>query len=290
MPININGKLRVKGATTAGPGGGGNTPSYLLDTYGGAAAAYSLRKLSSTYSGSAIRVRRSSDNTETNIGFDGNGNLDESALTTFVGAGNGFVTTWFDQSGNGNNETQTTAIRQPRIVNSGTIDKMNSLPTIYFNQTNFTSNNFLSSATGSTFFAFTAVDNDPPTNTNGAILSNYDEPGNANHVPWLDGTIYESFGTNSRKTAGNPTNSLATPYLYSVKSLTNDYKVFINNTQFYSTNSNTVLFRDNILIGVSTAYGANYYYQGKISELIIYPNYPDKDGISSNINTKYSIY
>ena len=48
-------------------------------------AAYSLRKLLTAYTGSAIRVRRSSDNTESDIGFDGSGNLDTSALLTFVG-------------------------------------------------------------------------------------------------------------------------------------------------------------------------------------------------------------
>ena len=58
----------------------------LLDTYTGAAAAYSVRKLSSTYSGSALRVRRSSDDTEQDIGFDANGDLDTTALTTFVNA------------------------------------------------------------------------------------------------------------------------------------------------------------------------------------------------------------
>jgi len=56
------------------------TISALLDSYSGAAAAYSLRKLSATWSGSAIRVRRSSDNTEMNIGFDDGGNLDTIAF------------------------------------------------------------------------------------------------------------------------------------------------------------------------------------------------------------------
>ena len=65
----------------------GLTP-LLLDTYSGAAAAYSLRKLRNDYTGSAITVRRSSDNTSTNIGFDANGNLDTTALTTFVGSNN----------------------------------------------------------------------------------------------------------------------------------------------------------------------------------------------------------
>jgi len=66
----------------------------LLDTYPNAAVAYSLRKLRTAFMGSAIRVRRSSDNTEQDIGFVNN-ELDTSSLTTFCGAGNGFVTTWY---------------------------------------------------------------------------------------------------------------------------------------------------------------------------------------------------
>lgn len=104
----------------------------LLDIYTDAAMAYSIRKLRTDYTGSAIRVRRSSDNTEQDIGFDANGNLDESALTTFVGAGSGFIRTWYDQTGNGRDATQTTTGSQPRIVNAGTIDKVNSKPAIYF--------------------------------------------------------------------------------------------------------------------------------------------------------------
>ena len=81
----------------------------LLDTYPNAAAAYSLRKLRAAYTGNAIKVRRSSDNTEQDIGFSG-ANLDTTALTTFCGSGNGFVTTWYDQSGNSRNVLQSTAV------------------------------------------------------------------------------------------------------------------------------------------------------------------------------------
>jgi hypothetical protein len=49
--------------------GGGSAFVGLLDDYPTAAAAYSLRKLRNGYSGNAIRVRRSSDNAELNIGF-----------------------------------------------------------------------------------------------------------------------------------------------------------------------------------------------------------------------------
>jgi len=102
----------------------------LLDTYPGAAAAYSLRKLRTAYTGSAIRVRRSSDNTETDIGFVNNV-LDTATLLTFCGAGNGFVTIWYDQSGNSNNLFQTISSEQPRIVESGIVFTSGIRPAIY---------------------------------------------------------------------------------------------------------------------------------------------------------------
>jgi hypothetical protein len=104
----------------------------LLDTYPNAAVAYSVRKLRAAYTGSAIRVRRSSDNTESNIGFTALGNLDESALTTFCSGTNGFVTTWYDQSGNARDVTQTTAANQPQIVSSGSVINVNSKPSVRF--------------------------------------------------------------------------------------------------------------------------------------------------------------
>ena len=87
--INENGQTRLgwrgNSQTTAEQL---QTATYLLDSYSGAAAAYSLRKLKSTYVGSAIRVRRSGDNVELNIGFDGSGNLDTSSLLSFIGVNN----------------------------------------------------------------------------------------------------------------------------------------------------------------------------------------------------------
>jgi hypothetical protein len=103
----------------------------LLDLYPGAAAAYSLRKIRTAYAGSAIRVRRSSDNTEQDIGFVGV-DLDTVSLKSFVGANSGFVTTWYDQSGNARNATQATAANQPRIVNAGAIDRLNGNPSVFF--------------------------------------------------------------------------------------------------------------------------------------------------------------
>ena len=106
----------------------------LLDDYPNAAAAYSLRKLRTAYTGSAIRVRRSNDNTEQDIGFTSSGDIDTASLKTFVGANSGFVTTWYDQSGNARNATQTTAANQPRIMEAGNIIlRLNNKVSIGFN-------------------------------------------------------------------------------------------------------------------------------------------------------------
>ena len=111
--------------------------SLFLDLYPNAAAAYSLRKLRSAYTGNCIRVRRSSDSTELDIGFVGNV-LDTASLLTFTGAGDGFVTIRYDQSGNANNKTQTTASYQPQIVNSGSVILENGKPCIDFALANHT--------------------------------------------------------------------------------------------------------------------------------------------------------
>lgn len=95
--------------------------SYLLDQYSGAAAAYSLRKLDCDYSGYAVRVRRSSDNTEQDIGFTATGDFDTSSLKSFVSSNSGYVVTWYDQSGNTRNFTQSTAGSQPLIIDNGVI-------------------------------------------------------------------------------------------------------------------------------------------------------------------------
>jgi hypothetical protein len=82
-----------------------------------------------TYTGDCIRVRRASDNTEQDIGFDGNGDLDTSALTSFCTGTNCFIRTWYDQSGQGNNFTQTTTASQPKIYDSSTgVLKRNLVP------------------------------------------------------------------------------------------------------------------------------------------------------------------
>jgi len=96
--------------------------------------AVSLRKLRSAYAGNAATVRRSSDNATQNIGFIGEA-LDTAALTAFVGVGNGFTATLFNQMSTGGNATQSTAGNQPSMVVSGTVQLLGGEPTIVFNGT-----------------------------------------------------------------------------------------------------------------------------------------------------------
>lgn len=147
----------------------------LLDVYPGAAAAYSLRKLRTAYTGAAIRVRRSSDNTETDIGFNGSNQLDTTALSTFCGLGNGFVTNWYDQSGNSKNATQTTTSLQPYIYFSGSVITRNGKPALQNSGYNYL---VASTASGSGAgilynWCFSAYNND---NLNVANLIVYEVP------------------------------------------------------------------------------------------------------------------
>jgi len=87
------------------------------------------------YAGFCIRVRRSSDSTELNIGFVANV-IDTADLLAFVGAGDGFVVTKYDQSINGFNATQATAANQPRIVSAGVLNIVNLRSSLSFDGTN----------------------------------------------------------------------------------------------------------------------------------------------------------
>lgn len=89
---------------------------------------YALFKASKN-STRAIRIRRSSDNTETDIGFSGI-ELDTASILSFVGAGDGFVTRMYDQSSVPVDAWNTVAAQQPYIVQSGVLVTKNGKPAL----------------------------------------------------------------------------------------------------------------------------------------------------------------
>ena len=108
-------------------GAAGGSDPLLLDAYQGAAAAYSLRQLRTGVT-NVVRVRRSSDNAEQDFTAT---QVSDGTLTTFCGAGSGFVRIWYDQSPNGRHAVAALA-GGPRIVNSGVLDTENSKPSLLF--------------------------------------------------------------------------------------------------------------------------------------------------------------
>lgn len=96
-----------------------------LDAYtANLAGAWSAaRRLLSAYTGPLIRVRRSSDDAETDIGYSALGVLDTATLLTFCGSASGFVRTVYDQNAaHGHDQGQTVALNQARLVNAGTLE------------------------------------------------------------------------------------------------------------------------------------------------------------------------
>lgn len=257
----------------------------LLDTYSGAAAAYSAaRRLSSTYTGSLIRVRRSSDNAEQDIGYDANNVLDQAALTAFVGANNGLVVTIYDQSGNAKDATQTTAVNQPRIVNAGVVDLVNGIPAILGDGTNDTLLNSTLSLTNPTSI-FTVVDK---VGTSGAF-GLWSVSGSSGSFNVLSGgyDFYQN-GPSFSPSYSNNNQSLLV-----AKSATTgtDWELYGNNTTVTNGGQNIGTSIGNIVSLFDrngTQSRANMYMQ----EFIVWNSnqMTNRAGIQTNINTFYSIY
>jgi lysophospholipase L1-like esterase len=114
--------FKVTATNSAGTSGYSNEASaipsgsgtYLPATATAPTGVYSLTKLVSTYSGPAITVVRS-DSTSMDIGFVGQ-NLDTATANSFAAGSLLTISKVYDQSGNGNNLTQTTASLQPKLI------------------------------------------------------------------------------------------------------------------------------------------------------------------------------
>ena len=115
-----------------------------------ASAAYSLRSLTGG-DPRVVRVRRDTgggagDNDEQDFTASG---ISSGALVAFVGSGNdGFVETWYDQSGNSEDAVQETAGSQPKIVNAGDLVVLSGVPALSFDGSFFAATGFAFSPSG----------------------------------------------------------------------------------------------------------------------------------------------
>lgn len=183
------------------------TTSFTFTAYQKPVMAFSFRKVLKDYIGSAIRVRRISDNAESDIGFDGSGNLDITAYNAFRGASSLRLKTWYDQSGNGYNAVQNTNTLQPMITTNG----FNGAPQVEFNNTYWLSTtqagNIITSNRDLTIFYATKAISESRT-----IFGVRDNGNNrvGSHINWSDNFLYwDSPGvccSNSRLSFNNAAN------------------------------------------------------------------------------------
>jgi len=259
------------------------TVSLLLDTYP-ATAAYSLRKIRTAYSGSAIRVRRSLDNAEQDIGFDGSNNLDTSSLLSFVGANNGFVTTWYDQQGS-DNATNVTAAQQPQIVSSGSVIYEGSLPTLDFAG----AQQLIKSSTAlSDVSLFTVMTSNNASSEMTAI--NLQDGTNTCFLHLNRSTnnslVYGSYnGTAVSQEGGNISGQLLASGFSISNSSANLFIDGVDVNQAYLGRSNF----GNSTIGSRSG---SFWFTGNVSEFIYYNSSQsaNRTAIEANINSYYSIY
>jgi hypothetical protein len=92
-----------------------------LDMLTQPSGAYGMRKLLSGYAGSAIRLRRASDQAELDIGFVGyvpglGSPVDVAAANAHCASTTCFGSKWYDQSGNARDLVQATAANQPQLI------------------------------------------------------------------------------------------------------------------------------------------------------------------------------
>jgi len=292
----------------------GGSSQLLLDVYPNAIGAYSLRKLRSAYTGYAVRVRRSSDNTSQDIGFVNNV-LDTTSLLSFVGANDGFVSIWYDQSGNSYDFVQSTGDFQPQIVSTGSVITKNSKPTIKFDGLS----DYMEIASSTSTFSFLHKTGQSAINFVGynsllnesvLIANNYGSSAYSGYTLYLN-ALNKPNNFITRAVSGQPTvynihtSASTTNSLFLLNDLTDNgnataslrSKLYLNNGTPISANTSTntpstTNTTFNLFLGVSGGSPRYAYLNGGVSEVIIYNSSQTSNitGINTNINSFYSFY
>ena len=248
-----------------------------LDYHPGAAAAYSLRSLSSSYTGPVVTVRRSSDDAEADFTAS---EVAGGALATWVGAGNdGFVTTWYDQSGNGYNLTQATAASQPTF-SAGAV---NGLPAITFSAGDLidTAAAVVNGATLRTIFAVCSGG----TSATNRIANLGDASGSGTQYA-ITGELAVRVGNGSRVFGASLS---ATHALVTVAATTGDVsgtELRVNGSaeSVTSTSARTLNTQDGLSVGESLG--------GDVAELVIYDSdlsAPVRNDVEANLMSSYAL-
>lgn len=172
------------------------------------------------------------------------------------------VSAWADQSGNGRNYSQATGSRQPTL---GTA--INGKETLHFTAaaTQFLTRTGAYAFTAAHVFIVAKIVADPPPGIKDGLWRF--GTGAASHYPLSTGTLYEEFGTNTRRDAIAKAISLTTDHCYEVITTATEYTIKLNGTQIYTSGTNTVAWDNPTLIGSSQAQTGLL--DGDVAEMIL---------------------
>jgi hypothetical protein len=270
----------------------GNMDNYMYSVSGiadpentistGAVAIYSIRNHENFVGSYAMEVQRSSDNNTLNIGFIGN-DIDEVAMTTFMGAGDLYVSKWYDRSGNGNHATNTLGNR-PRIGSSGVLDKINGKVAIYHSSgsVRLVFNNQIDLLKEHTVFSVIRFD---------ASDREFIGGGGNTYLVYR-GAASSGFNAGGSNASGFNTLTLSTQTLLTDNRSGRIYTRFLNGYSAPYSKLVGVSNNDFIITNLSGESDPIYNFIGYMQEVIIYANdkLEQKAGIEENINEYYSIF
>jgi hypothetical protein len=200
-----------------------------------------------------------------------------SGIPAYDNTVDGFVETWYDQSGNGNDATQTVAASQPKIVDAGT----------YLGEIDFDGSDDHLDFTGiatTDVSVFSVVDLDV-TNSQERILSAQSGFSQGFAINNATTGFFRGGGGTASTPALNTTFSTNTPTLYSLIRASGTGTFSTNNTASASF-TNTDVFTPASIAGVVSPM------DGSAKEIILYDSdqSANRTAIEANINNHYSIY
>lgn len=270
-------------------------PNLLLEQYPGAYAAYSLRRVRGEYTGPAIRIRKAATTDKLDIGFDQSGNLDIAAINAFAEGSACQLETWYDQSGRGQNITQTTTGSQPRIRHATDgVDTVDGKAAVRFNGS--THNLSLYSADldigNLSSFAVCKFSNTSGSQYALAISgANNDKRWFAPIITGSKFSYYYNGGVALAQSAADTDNNL---HAMVAGSTQGNAQAFLNGTSLGTDSLDSGIDSTVNGIGALSTGGVNpvAFMDGYVQEIVIYASdqSANRTGIESNINTHYGIY
>jgi len=277
------------------------TANLLLDEYPNAHRAYSVRKLRTDYTGYAMKVRESGNDYTADVSFDDDGFVSASSpvanlsggsgatLGAFIGGSNdGFVTVWYDQSGEGSNATQDTAANQPQIYSGGSLITEGSKAALLF------SGDLLKvDEAGLALGSITTFAVMSHTNTAFGVPWNLSYAA-GNYYLHFKNSSEDQYWYDSGDSASHSSSTSQKLFSYTGGSGTDKQILYANGvaSSEKGDSTDTSSLTDNANNGIGGIWDISLFYAGEFQEFIVYDSDQSSNvsNIESNINTAFSIY